>query len=299
MGVVCSQNFIRMKKHSVAPEQSIGVNRTTLSGKSSTVTHGFASTGANNQSKQVFQNSTIACHTPDKSSSILVVKPSTPSSSSHQTAQSLSSHQTTSTSSQAASQSFSDQLFTHKSAGSSSIDEHSILCRSNELNKSKIFKRSLSVDSSGSPISITKNKSNNIHKIFKSNQNLCVNTVATQTMKEQTNMTKLYQKFGGSVQSLLNPNSHSNRNRKSNFSVSETNLSALKMETSKDERNRLSTVTTNSNEYCPSVLFNRISNRRRSSSEKEADKNLMFMKWKNYFLKNVLRKRKDLNSRKT
>lgn len=299
MGVVCSQNIRRLKKHVIAPEDNINVNR---SAKSSTITHGFGATAAAApavaQPKQVFQNSTIACHTPNKSPQILVVKPSTPST------PSSSSRQTISTSSYIATQSISDQLLKHSSADSSSIDENSILCRSNELNNSKIFKRSLSVDSSNSPKLLTKNKSNQIHKLFKSNQNLLndhnVSTVGTQTTKEQKNLTKLYRKFGGSVQTLFNPNSHSNnRNKKSKFSVSETNLSALKVESSGDERKRISATTSNTTEYCPSVLFNRISNKRRSSSDKEPDKNLTFTKWKNYFINNVLRKRKDLNSRKT
>lgn len=322
MGVVCSQNFLRVGKHSVAPTESIHTEVSTKSSaKPSTITHGFTTSTPVIQSKQVLQSSSIPRHTPNNSLPILVVKPTTPTLSAA-TASSTTSialspiYKTPSTSTfNTGGQSKSDnkhQWFKPLPPISSSIDENSILCRANDIRNSKLFKRSLSVDSSDSPKLEVKNKSNQIHKLFKSNQNLLSDSsasagVATADSKHSrehnNNFTKLYRRFGGSVQTLLSP-SNGNASKKPNFSVSETNLSTLKIESSKDERKRLSTTTVTGiphiNEYCPSVLFNRISNRRRSSGDKEpTDKNLTFAKWKNYFIPNMLRKRKDLNARKT
>lgn len=104
-----------------------------------------------------------------------------------------------------------------------------------------------------------------------------------------TNLSKVRRRFGGSFQTLLNPSNNGTSTVRS-FSASENNLSVLSVGKRKAlAQKRFST----NSDYCPSVLFNRIANKRNE------EKNLTLTRWKNYFMVNILRRKKDISSRKT
>lgn len=100
----------------------------------------------------------------------------------------------------------------------------------------------------------------------------------------------LYHRLGGSIQNLVSAAQISKK-----FSASDGNLSGP---SSKRHNSRLrSRFSRNSGDYCPSVLFNRISVEKRKNSER--NKNFSFGKLKSFWNENVLRKRKETNTRKS
>lgn len=283
MGVVCSQALGKLGKHSVSPENDVIENYITPNSVSS---------------RDTIDNIRRVKPAPEAQSIIAIEK--SPKPSSHVAAiTQIKSKQSPESSNRA--NSCSD-IFTNNfkspHRGSSSIDTNSILFRSNDsYTDHRQFKRSASVDSSQSNKSSERLKS---AQHFSVNQfELCkpkeilsmVESPRSLETKPNSNLSKVCRRFGGSFQTLINnSNSNSNKTSVKSFSVSENNLSALSVSS---KRRALSPkrYSTNS-DYCPSVLFNRIANKRNE------ERNWTLNKWKNYFRVNVLRKKKDTNLRK-
>lgn len=175
----------------------------------------------------------------------------------------------------------------------SSIHTNSILFRGNEVFDPRVINTS----------AITNNIQNNTQ--VKSASRNSVTLTAFDTCKTiesprspnrnsfGTNLLKVRRRFGGSFQTLLNSTNNNNGGTSTvrSLSASENNLSVL---SGGGKRKALAPkrFSTNS-DYCPSVLFSRIANKR------QEEKNLTLTRWKNYFMVNILRRKKDLNSRKT
>lgn len=174
------------------------------------------------------------------------------------------------------------------------IDTNSIIFDKSEsktdLRESKPpISRSISIDSSSdkSTQSESKKFSTNIHRLFKSNQNL---TQTNGKSDSNRNLSKLYHRLSGSVQTLFKGNL--NNMRKRNFSASDTNLSVNKI----NDRCALSQQQLIDNDYCPSVFYNRKA--RKSCSERNIDKN-QFMRWKNQLWMKFSRRKSQPSVRKS
>lgn len=184
----------------------------------------------------------------------------------------------------------------------STIDTNSILFRGIDNNDSRLLTCRPSIDTSRSADNPVR---------FKSNQQISVSQFELCKPKDvladaesprpsekphsnSSNLSKAGRRFGGSFQTLLNSSSSSSSNggkpSARTLSASENNLSALSV-SSKRKALSPKRYSTNS-DYCPSVLFNRIANKRNE------EKNWSLSKWKNYFMVNVLRKKRDTSARK-
>lgn len=164
----------------------------------------------------------------------------------------------------------------------SSIDTNSILFRGNDVPQSKAVK----------PIAFNHTKSKSPKKTivapFEAPHKIIDIESPRSPSKSATNLSKVQRRFGGSFQTLLNPSS-SGKSSAHSLSASENNLSSLSGKHKQLTSKRFST----NSDYCPSVLFNRIANKRNE------ERNLTLTRWKNYFMVNILRRKKDFNSRKT
>lgn len=277
MGIVCSQSIRKLGKHTVAPEHSTKTDPLIIED----VVDGsrdITDNVSNLKAPAAFELPSAQ----SKASSPAKPRPKKPKDTSKNSSRANS-----------CSDIFTDRFQSpHKTT--SSIDTNSILFRTNEISNPKSFKRSASVDSSQSSSS---SRFKSSQKISVAPFETCKRNVLTEPEsprtreKQSTNLSKVCRRFGGSFQTLLNSTSNGKASTRS-LSASENNLSAFSVsrKSSVASPKRFST----NSDYCPSVLFNRIANKRTAD-----EKNLTLNKWKTYFMVNVLRKKRDTNSRKT
>lgn len=125
----------------------------------------------------------------------------------------------------------------------------------------------------------------------------------TTNTSKPINVTNLYHRFGGSIQNLV---SSSNRMPKTS-SASCGNLN--KISRLSDGQNGTNRLSSSSEDYCPSVMFNRLAVLRQKADRSSIDrlnnrtsggKKTMPSRWKQFLNVNILRKKKEnINSRKT
>lgn len=277
MGVVCSQNLRKVGKHSIAPKQS-----------AKDVTIGVVSDVVSDVVENVPIKKRSAFEAPVPAPRLTLShglsspvrslrKPIETPRSKPPTIRNVSSPRRCSHS-----EIFSNQ-FNSPRPSTSSIDINSILYRANEA-ESVIAKNPFDHRSANSVNDSTASRNSD-------------NGDVLDRRKDHIGLSKFYYRFSGSVQTLFNPNNGRAQSRR-HLSASENNLSSLsaRVKNGATAQKRFSS----SSDYCPSVLFNRISNKRKTINEKvTSDRSLSFAKWKNYFVVNVLRKKRDTNARKT
>lgn len=305
MGIICSQSIQKLGKHTVVPGEEDRLNQLVIDDVRTFDRDTVDNIRVVKPARESQQIVTIPRAKPEplprKSQAPKANGTPTASTSSKSTAiastSSTKSQPSTSIASRAESCAdiFTDR-FQSPHPTTSSIHANSILFRSNETCDTR--NHSQSAIQQNVPNSQSNPKIVQRHSVTLTPFDACKTTRSTKDSPSPrslnrnpfaTNLSNVRRRFGGSFQTLLN-SSHGGTASVRSFSASENNLSV----SSGGKRKALAhkRFSTNS-DYCPSVLFNRIANKRNE------EKNLTLTRWKNYFMVNILRRKKDISSRKT